>query len=150
MEVLLAQRKDSSQQIEIVLALFKIKFHACHISSTRAVCFVYERARAPRHFCLGKGHPLMKLKICTGAFLGHQGNDHVVSVKYQAWSTTPYKTTSSSTHDTPQLSTCKYLPTNTNLTTCTYNKAYMYILLCVPHSTPHTARFLAWWVSQPT
>ena len=48
----------------------------------RAVCFVFERARAPRHFLLGKGHPMMKLQICTGAFQGHQGNDQGTSVKY--------------------------------------------------------------------
>ena len=41
----------------------------------RAVCFVFERARAPRHFLLGEGHPLMKLQNCTGAFQGHEGND---------------------------------------------------------------------------
>ena len=29
--------------------------------SVGAVCFVSERARAPRHFLLGKGHPMMKL-----------------------------------------------------------------------------------------
>ena len=43
--------------------------------SHRAVCFVFERASAPRHVLLGKGHPMMKLQICTGAFPGHQGND---------------------------------------------------------------------------
>ena len=41
----------------------------------RAVCLVFEKARAPRHG-KGKGHPMMKLQICTGALQGHQGNDH--------------------------------------------------------------------------
>ena len=27
----------------------------------KPVCFVFERARAPRHFLLGKGHPMRKL-----------------------------------------------------------------------------------------
>ena len=27
----------------------------------RAVCFAFERARAPRHFLLGKGRPMRKL-----------------------------------------------------------------------------------------
>ena len=40
----------------------------------RAVCFVFERARAPRHFLFGKGHPMRKLYISTRAFEGHQGN----------------------------------------------------------------------------
>ena len=26
----------------------------------RPVCFVFERARAPRHFLFGKGHPMRK------------------------------------------------------------------------------------------
>ena len=36
-------------------------------------CFVFERARAPRHFLLGKRHPMRKLLISTGAFQEHQG-----------------------------------------------------------------------------
>ena len=40
----------------------------------RPVCFEFERARAPRHFLFGKGHPMRKFKISTGAFQGHQGN----------------------------------------------------------------------------
>ena len=61
--------------------------------SKRAVCFVFERARAPRHFLFGKGHPMRKLLVSTVTFQGHQGNDKgqrrrliafVASVKYQA------------------------------------------------------------------
>ena len=59
----------------------------------RPVCFIVERARAPRHFLLGKGLPMKKLYISTGAFQGHQGKDHggiqaialVAAMKYQAW-----------------------------------------------------------------
>ena len=29
------------------------------------VCFVFERARAPRHFLLSKGHPMSQLQIST-------------------------------------------------------------------------------------
>ena len=39
------------------------------------LCFVFEKARAQRHFLLGKGNPTGKLKISTGAFQWHQGND---------------------------------------------------------------------------
>ena len=58
---------------------------------TAGVCFIFEMARAPRHFLLGKGHPMRKLSISTAAFQGHQGNDRhggnrlrCQSVKYQA------------------------------------------------------------------
>ena len=42
----------------------------------RAVCFVFERARAPRNFFLVKGtlQCMMKLQVCTGAFKVHQGD----------------------------------------------------------------------------
>ena len=40
----------------------------------RPVCFIFERARAPRHFLLGKGYPMRKLQNSTGAFKGHQDN----------------------------------------------------------------------------
>ena len=36
----------------------------------RPVCFVFERAKAPRQFLLDKGHPMWKLYISTGAFKG--------------------------------------------------------------------------------
>ena len=40
----------------------------------RPVCFAFQRAGAPRNFLIGKGHPMRKLYIFTGAFQGHQGN----------------------------------------------------------------------------
>ena len=49
----------------------------------KTVCFVFDRASAPRHLLLGKGHPMRKLCISTGAFQGHQGNDH------RAWRQSP-------------------------------------------------------------
>ena len=42
---------------------------------TRPVCFVFERTMAPRHFLIGKGHPLRKSYNSIGAFQGRQGND---------------------------------------------------------------------------
>ena len=39
------------------------------------LCSVFERAMTPRHFLLGKGHPMRKLYISIVAFQGHQGND---------------------------------------------------------------------------
>ena len=44
------------------------------VVSCKPVCFVFERARTPRHFLLGKGHPIRKLKTSAGAFQGCQGN----------------------------------------------------------------------------
>ena len=37
---------------------------------SKLVCFVFERARASRHFSLGKGHPMRNLKTSTGDFEG--------------------------------------------------------------------------------
>ena len=45
------------------------------VVSCKPVCFVFERARTPRHFLLGKGHRLGYCKILLLAFQGHQGND---------------------------------------------------------------------------
>ena len=55
-------------------------------TSQQAVSFVFERARAPRHFLLDKGHP-----IFFSAFQGHQGYDQgawkqisfIASLKYR-------------------------------------------------------------------
>ena len=54
------------------------------------MCFIFERARAPRHFLLGKGHHMIKLWISTWAILGHWSGGmeaiaFVASVKYQTW-----------------------------------------------------------------
>ena len=45
----------------------------------RPVWFVFEMARAWRHFLLGKGHPMKKLRKFTAAFQGHQGNEQGAS-----------------------------------------------------------------------
>ena len=52
----------------------KIRSKKC-VQCHRPVCFVFERARTPRHFLLGKGHRLGYCKILLLAFQGHQGND---------------------------------------------------------------------------
>ena len=59
---------------------------------SRSVCFVFEREKGTKvYFLLGKGHPMIKLKIFTEAFQGHQGNNQgtgmeafafVASMKY--------------------------------------------------------------------
>ena len=39
------------------------------------VCFVFERAKAPRQSLLGKGHPMRKMLISTEAFQWHSGGN---------------------------------------------------------------------------
>ena len=55
-----------------IISIVKISLDTTNIATdhnlVRAVFFVFERARAPRHFLLGIGHPMMKLQVCTGAF----------------------------------------------------------------------------------
>ena len=48
---------------------------------TPGICFIFERARSPRHFILGKKHP----KSSTGAFQGHQGNDQGAQRQSLPW-----------------------------------------------------------------
>ena len=48
----------------------------CLVLSIFQACMLrFERARAPRPFNLGKGHPMRKLSTSSGACQGHQGND---------------------------------------------------------------------------
>ena len=46
-----------------------------HHKLPQALCFIFERAKAPRYFPLGKGSPWSKLQASTGLLQGHQGND---------------------------------------------------------------------------
>ena len=53
---------DKKEVIKLNMAVNKFSFPIQNRSFiTRAVCFVFERTRAPRHFLLGKGHPMRKL-----------------------------------------------------------------------------------------
>ena len=59
----------------LLACLHMLEIHYICVDCSRAVCLVFERVRAPRHFFLGKGHAVMKLQSCTGVFQGRQGND---------------------------------------------------------------------------
>ena len=51
----------------------------CHANEpivyTQACMLCFRKGKTQRHFLLGKGHSMRKLRISIGAFQGHQGND---------------------------------------------------------------------------
>ena len=51
-------------------------FHANEpIVYTQACMLCFRKGKTQRHFLLGKGHSMRKLRISIGAFQGHHGND---------------------------------------------------------------------------
>ena len=94
-----------------MMNLSSVPFVACVTTNARPVCFVIERARAPRHFLFGKTHPTRSLQITTGTFQGHQGNNQGVS---RLSASLPLRSIRPAATPPPMLPCCQY-STNFNI-----------------------------------
>ena len=65
----------SQQKKSCGFCILSVIYICVFVHIFRPVCFNFQRARAPKHFLLGKGHPMNNLFISTGALHWHQGND---------------------------------------------------------------------------